>query len=57
LSRELKELEANLLVCKKTGESKPAKIVYAITEHGRSLHTVVLELSKWGTAHRKLITS
>ncbi|MDP9076749.1 MAG: helix-turn-helix transcriptional regulator [Bacteroidota bacterium] len=57
LSRELKELEANLLVCKKKAAYNPAKVVYAITEHGRSLHNVVLELSKWGTAHRKLIAS
>ena len=55
LSRELRELEANLLVCKKAAESNPAKVVYTITEHGKSLHTVVLELSKWVLSTENLL--
>ena len=56
LARELRELEVNLLVERKPIDSNPAKMVYGITSHGKSLHTVVLELSKWGIHHKKIIS-
>lgn len=55
LSRELRELEANLLVTRSPLDLNHTKVMYAITNHGKSLHTVVLELSKWGVQHRKVI--
>jgi DNA-binding HxlR family transcriptional regulator len=57
LSRELRELEVNLLVIRMAADSNTTKVRYAITEHGKSLHNVVLELSKWGAVHRKIIVS
>ncbi|HEY9049384.1 MAG TPA: helix-turn-helix domain-containing protein [Ohtaekwangia sp.] len=55
LSRELRELETNLLVSRRAADDNRTKVLYEITEHGKSLHTVVLELSKWGIQHRKVI--
>lgn len=56
LSKELKELEANLLINRTISSAVPARIEYSITDHGRSLHNVVLELHKWGLKHRKEIS-
>jgi DNA-binding HxlR family transcriptional regulator len=56
LSKELKELEANLLITRTRSEVAPARIEYSITEHGKSLHNVVIELHKWGLKHRQVIT-
>ena len=56
LAKELKELEANLLIKRNVSSSVPVKIEYSITDHGKSLHNVVLELQKWGLKHRNAIT-
>lgn len=55
LSKELKELEANLLITRLVFEDMPIKVAYALTEHGISLHDVVMELQKWGLQHRKKV--
>jgi len=55
LSRELRELETNLLVTRRSADLNQTKVMYEITDHGKSLHTVILELSKWGIQHRKVI--
>lgn len=55
LSRELRELETNLLVTRCAVNDKQTKGMYEITDHGKSLHHVVLELSKWGIHHRKFL--
>jgi DNA-binding HxlR family transcriptional regulator len=56
LSRELRELETNLLVTK-VFDTNPTKVLYSITDHGKTLHNVIVELSKWGLEHRKAIIS
>lgn len=56
LARELRELEVNLLVTRRPVGSNPTKMMYEITSHGKSLHTVILELSKWGVHHKKVIS-
>lgn len=56
LAKELKQLEANLLIKRTVSNTVPAKIEYSITDHGKSLHNVVIELQKWGLKHRKAIT-
>ena len=56
LSKELRELEINLLINRTVIDAVPVKIEYTITEHGKSLHTVITELSKWGIYHREIIT-
>lgn len=55
LSKELKELEVNLLITRLVFEDMPIKVAYALTEHGISLHDVVMELQKWGLQHRKKV--
>jgi len=56
LAKELKELEANLLIKRTISNTVPVKIEYSITDHGKSLHNVVIELQKWGLKHRKVIS-
>jgi DNA-binding HxlR family transcriptional regulator len=55
LSKELKELETNLLIGRIASEDAPVKVAYALTEHGISLHDVIVELQKWGLRHRKKV--
>lgn len=55
LSKELRELEANLLVKRMVYDSKPVVVEYSLTEYGRSLDDVIEALQKWGMQHRKKI--
>jgi DNA-binding HxlR family transcriptional regulator len=55
LSKELRELEINLLVKRTVIDEIPVRIVYTITDHGKSLHNVIVELSKWGIYHREIL--
>lgn len=55
LSKELKELETNLLVTRTEQDTKPATVVYAITEYGKSVLPVTETLVNWGLAHREKI--
>ncbi|WP_089351807.1 helix-turn-helix domain-containing protein [Flavobacterium sp. ov086] len=55
LSKELKELETNLLVSRKEQDTKPATVAYAITEYGKSVLPVTETLVNWGIAHREKI--
>jgi DNA-binding HxlR family transcriptional regulator len=55
LSKELKELEANLLITRLVFEDIPIKVAYALTDHGISLHDVIIALQKWGLQHRKKV--
>jgi DNA-binding HxlR family transcriptional regulator len=55
LSKELKSLEANLLITRTVEASFPPTVTYAITEHGLSLGRVLDELHFWGLAHREKV--
>lgn len=55
LSKELKRLEANKLVCRDVYDTFPPKVEYTITPHGLSLEKVLDELHFWGLAHRKKV--
>ncbi len=55
LSKELKELETNHLVKRTVYDTFPPTVEYSITEHGKSLKSVLGELNRWGTKHRKKI--
>lgn len=55
LSKELKHLEANLLVTREVFGTFPPTVQYTITDHGRSLEKVLEELHLWGLAHRKVV--
>lgn len=55
LSKELKELETNLLVSRTEQNTKPATVAYAITEYGKSVLPVTETLVNWGITHREKI--
>jgi len=55
LSKELQELEINLLVTRTVLDTKPVKVSYAITEYGLSVFPVTDSLVNWGLNHRKKI--
>lgn len=57
LSQELKELELNKLVTRTVLETQPISVQYELTEHGRSLKTIIENLTHWGIKHRREITS
>lgn len=55
LSKELKELEINQLVTRTVLDTQPVTVQYELTEHGRSLQTIITNLTEWGLTHRKKI--
>lgn len=55
LSKELKDLEANHLVCRTVYDTFPPTVEYAVTEHAASLYEVMKALRDWGQNHRKKI--
>lgn len=57
LSKELKDLEANGLVERTVLDTMPVTVQYEITPYGRTLEKVLLDLHKWGNAHRAYIRS
>ncbi|MCT2564229.1 winged helix-turn-helix transcriptional regulator [Chryseobacterium herbae] len=50
LSIELKKLETNLLIRRTSIYSAQAE--YELTNHGKSLKPLIMELINWGEAHR-----
>lgn len=52
LSKDLKELEMNKLIRRRVISSFPPAVEYSMTEHGRSLDRVIMELWEWGKKHR-----
>lgn len=52
LSMNLKELEADGLICRKEYPQIPPKVEYSLTERGMSLMTVLDQLCVWGETHR-----
>lgn len=55
LSKELKELELNLLITRTIQDTKPITVIYAVTEYGKSVLPVTETLVNWGIIHRKKI--
>ncbi|WP_026995196.1 winged helix-turn-helix transcriptional regulator [Flectobacillus major] len=55
LSKELKELEINQLVKRTVLDTQPITVQYELTEHGKTLKTIINNLTEWGIAHRKKI--
>ncbi len=55
LSKELRDLELNGLVKRNIKDSYPVKVTYALTEHSKSLHTVIESLKNWGVLHKKAL--
>jgi DNA-binding HxlR family transcriptional regulator len=55
LSKELKELEMNKLIKRTVLDTQPVTVQYQLTEHGKTLQTIISNLTDWGLAHRKKI--
>nr|WP_325261790.1 helix-turn-helix domain-containing protein [Flavobacterium sp.] len=55
LSRDLKELEANLLITRTVLNTQPITVEYQITEYGSTLKDVINVIADWGFEHRKKI--
>ena len=53
LSRNLKELEKDELVCRTVYPQIPPKVEYTLTERGRSLVRVLDQLCDWGMENRR----
>lgn len=56
LSKELKELEINKLVERTVLDTHPVTVHYELTKHGKTLQTIINNLTDWGIEHRKEIT-
>jgi len=55
LSRELKEMETNVLIKRTVSETTPITVTYALTPYGESVKPVIAILSNWGEEHRNAI--
>ncbi len=51
LSSALKSLEAEGLVSRREYPQVPPKVEYSLTQKGKSLRPVLVELCRWGCAH------
>lgn len=55
LSKELKDLEDNLLISRAVQDTKPITVAYTVTDYGKSVVPVADTLIEWGLSHRKKI--
>jgi len=55
LSRELQDMERNLLIGKRTTISSPLTQEYYLTTHGKSLVPLIHQILTWGQTHRSVI--
>lgn len=55
LSKELQELEQNLLITRTVNNTKPVTVSYALTKHADETQPVINALIEFGAKHRKQI--
>ncbi|WP_237028660.1 winged helix-turn-helix transcriptional regulator [Pedobacter steynii] len=55
LSKELKELEMNKLIKRTVLDTQSVTVQYQLTEYGKTLQTIINDLTDWGMKHRKVI--
>ncbi|MCS3800801.1 winged helix-turn-helix transcriptional regulator [Niastella sp. OAS944] len=55
LSKELRELETNKLIKRTVLDTQPVTVQYELTAHGKTLQTIIKDLTVWGIQHRKEI--
>ncbi|MDN5285187.1 MAG: transcriptional regulator [Mucilaginibacter sp.] len=55
LSKELRDLELNLLISRSIMDTRPITVEYAITNYGQSVLPVTETLVQWGLNHREEI--
>lgn len=58
LSKDLKNLELNGIVSRESVRgSNSSAVVYELTDSGRSLEKVIMEMASWGQVHRQEVRS
>ena len=55
LSKELQDLEVNLLISRTVMDTRPITVNYAITDYGLSVLPLTEALVQWGLNHRQKI--
>lgn len=55
LSRELKDMEMNLLIKRTVMETQPVTVQYELTPYCNNLMSIIENLADWGSEHRKVI--
>lgn len=57
LVKELKQLEENGLVIRKVYAEVPPRVEYSLTEKGKALRKVLVEMREWGNEYLTLPTA
>lgn len=55
LSKELKDLEMNLLIKRMVIDTQPITVEYQLTDYGLTLQNIIKSLADWGKEHRNVI--
>jgi DNA-binding HxlR family transcriptional regulator len=55
LSRELKDMEMNLLLKRTVLDTQPVTVQYELTQYCDNLMPIIQSLAEWGIEHRKII--
>jgi DNA-binding HxlR family transcriptional regulator len=55
LSKELHDLEVNLIITRTVLDTKPVTVEYELTTHGKTLQEIIIPIHLWGKSHRKKI--
>ena len=55
LSKELKQLEENMLITRTVESTRPITVTYSITEYGKTCGSVMKALYDWGIEHRRKV--
>nr|WP_231507665.1 helix-turn-helix domain-containing protein [Bacillus sp. UNC41MFS5] len=51
LTNDLRELEQEGIINREVYQQVPPKVVYSITEYGKTLEAILLQLNSWGREH------
>ena len=55
LSKELRDLELNLMVERRVHNTFPVTVEYALTDYGKTVRPVIEALREWGQKHREKV--